>query len=196
MSVVQKTADEEQCLQFIDSRLSKGRADHCRRTFAKALELNEYYEIGLPRRSLALVTLLHDCAREAGAKELAELLPPEVTQSVPGGANNVGLLHGRAGAVLIEKELGIKDEEVLKAIAYHVTGHDEPSSLLTIQLVSDLLEDGRPFRDYVPKPSDHKNIYSLCAAVLACKLGQCLKSSDLLLNDAVQAYNWYVRRAA
>ena len=196
MSVVQKTADEEQCLEFIDSRLSKGRAAHCRRTFAKALELNDYYEVGLPRRSLALVTLLHDCAREAQPKELAELLPPEEIQSVPGGANNVGLLHGRAGAVLVEKELGIKDEEVLNAIAYHVTGHDEPSDLLTLQLISDLLEDGRPFRDYVPKPAEHGNVYSLCAAVLGCKLSQCLATSDLLLNDAVRAYNWYVRRAA
>ena len=195
MSVLQDLTREEQCFQYIDSRLSKGRAAHCRRTFQKALELNEYYGVGLDRRSLALVTLLHDCAREATAQELEDLLPPEVYNSVPGGSANVGLLHGHAGALLVENELGIKDREVLDAIAYHVTGRDEPSALLTLQLVSDLLEDGRPFREHVPKPFEYENIYGLSAAVMACKLSQCLASTDLLLNDAVQAYNWYVRRA-
>ncbi len=185
---------EKLCRDYIGSRLSPGRAAHCERTFQKALELNGLYGVGLARSALAQVTLLHDCAREATAAEIEKVLTAEKIATVPGGSSNVGLLHGFAGALLVERDLGIKDKEVLEAISYHVTGRDEPSDLLTLQIISDLLEDGRPFRDLVPKPKNHSSLYGLGAAALGCKLAHCLDKNEFLIGDAVAAYNWYVRQ--
>jgi len=176
--------------------LSPGRWAHCERTRRKADELARYYRLDVDPQQVALVTLLHDCAREAGPDELAAVLAADEVAAVDGGAANVGLLHGRAAARLVQRDLGIEDEAVLDAMTYHATGRHEPSQLLALQMVADLLEDGRPFLDAAPRPEAHATFPSLALACQVYRLTWCMTAGRPLADAAVQAYNWWVRRAA
>ncbi len=55
------------------------------------------------------------------------------------------LLHAPVGAALIKKELGITDQSILDAVAYHTTGRSGMSLLEKIIYLSDYIEPGRDY---------------------------------------------------
>jgi HD superfamily phosphohydrolase YqeK len=55
------------------------------------------------------------------------------------------LLHGRAAAVALRQNLGIRDPEILEAVACHVTGCPGMGLLAKIVFAADFLEPGRGF---------------------------------------------------
>lgn len=190
------TEVEEQCERYSRQRLSAGRMAHSRGTYRKAVELYERYELSLDMCQVARVTLLHDCAREAPPEELQELLTTAEIEAVPGGANNSGLLHGLAGARLVARDLEIDDPVLLNALEHHATGCHRPSTLLTLLMCADLLEDGRSFHAaaHIPRPADHPTLDSLALAVQSCKLSRCMHERHRLVPAAVDAYHWYLER--
>jgi len=55
------------------------------------------------------------------------------------------LLHAPVGAVLVKKELGITDQPILDAVAYHTTGRSGMSLLEKVIYLSDYVEPGRTY---------------------------------------------------
>jgi nicotinate-nucleotide adenylyltransferase len=53
------------------------------------------------------------------------------------------LLHGRAGAVLLKKEYGIRDQEILDAVAFHTTGSPAMGPLAKALYIADKVESSR-----------------------------------------------------
>lgn len=87
-------------------------------------------------RERALVAgLLHDAAKDLPEAELRELAADD--EELP------WLLHAVAGARVAERELGVRDEAVLRAIAFHPTGSAEDCPLTELLFVADYLEPGR-----------------------------------------------------
>ena len=90
-----------------------------------------------------LAGLLHDCAKCLTDKKLLEICEKndiavtETEQELP------FLLHGKAGAVLAEKQYGVKNRDVLNAIVNHTTGREGMSLLEKIVFVADYIEPGR-----------------------------------------------------
>ena len=54
------------------------------------------------------------------------------------------LLHGRAAAVLLRRDFGVQDEEILQAIARHTFGGADLCPLAKIIFAADKIEPGRP----------------------------------------------------
>lgn len=107
------------------------------------------YGCDLHRAELA--GLLHDCAKHYSDTELRtrceaagivlteeELLAPQV-------------IHARYGAYLARKAFGIKDEEILSAIASHTLGKPDMSLLEAIVFVADYIEARRFKADKLPE---------------------------------------------
>ncbi len=81
---------------------------------------------------------LHDALREVDPAELrAEL--PERYESLPGP-----VLHGPAAAERLRSE-GVRDESLLRAVAYHTVGHPDLDRMGRGLYAADFLEPGRPF---------------------------------------------------
>lgn len=81
---------------------------------------------------------LHDALREADPAELrAEL--PERFESLPGP-----VLHGPAAAERLRSE-GVRDESLLRSVAYHTVGHPDLDRMGRGLYAADFLEPGRPF---------------------------------------------------
>lgn len=83
---------------------------------------------------------LHDALRGAEDEELRRLVPEEMAR-LP-----AKILHGPAAAERLRQD-GVRDEELLHAVAYHTLGHAGFGDLGLALYAADFLEPGRRFRN-------------------------------------------------
>ena len=87
--------------------------------------------------------MLHDCAKGiSDEKKLSTCKKAGLPVSDAEQANP-GLLHAKLGAYLAEKEFGITDPEILRAIKFHTTGRPGMSTFEKISYIADYIEPGR-----------------------------------------------------
>lgn len=92
-----------------------------------------------------LAGLLHDYARDlpdsvlAGLAKTANIPSDPVLEALP------ELWHGSVGAILVEKELGLKHPGLLQAINNHILGHPRMTRLDKVVFLADMIEPGRDF---------------------------------------------------
>jgi predicted HD superfamily hydrolase involved in NAD metabolism len=97
--------------------------------------------LGLPAAERArwrAAGLLHDALRDTKPDELRPLVP-EPLRSLAGK-----LLHGPAAAALL-RDAGVRDEALLRAVAYHTLGHPELDELGRALFIADYIEPGRRY---------------------------------------------------
>ncbi|OQB24169.1 MAG: Nicotinate-nucleotide adenylyltransferase [Firmicutes bacterium ADurb.Bin182] len=113
-----------------------------------------------------LAALLHDCAK-TDKKSLKKLALETGIPADRWESENPGLLHAKLGAVLAEREFGVKDNEVLSAICAHTTGKPCMTKLDKIIYIADMIEPSRDFsgvgllRDYAEEDLDKALIASM-----------------------------------
>lgn len=88
------------------------------------------------RRRWIAVAYLHDALRNADPEELRPRVPPHAAH-LPGP-----LLHGPAAAQRLWVD-GVRDSELLDAVAYHTLGHPTLGTLGRALYAADFLEPGR-----------------------------------------------------
>ena len=98
---------------------------------------------GLPVQKAALAGLLHDCAKGMSLTEMARLAREEQLDVNEAILASGALLHAPVGAYLAKTEFGIRDEDVLNAIASHTVGRVGMSRLEMCVFVADATEEGR-----------------------------------------------------
>jgi len=133
----------EKARAYAESRLSPERLRHCERTAALSASL--CLRFGQDPAAGTLAGLLHDVAREESLDRIREsaLADGEGLASWEGASPIV--LHGRAAAVLVRRELGLEDRAILEALRDHVTGRPSMGSLSRIVFAADFLEPTRGF---------------------------------------------------
>jgi predicted HD superfamily hydrolase involved in NAD metabolism len=80
--------------------------------------------------------MLHDALRDADPEALRSTAPPELSDAP------AELLHGPAAAARLREE-GVRDEAVLRAVAWHTVGHPDLDDLGRALYMADYLEPGR-----------------------------------------------------
>jgi nicotinate-nucleotide adenylyltransferase len=128
--------------------LTPARFAHSLHTMELALRLAP--AAGVPQQKAALAALLHDCARDLSSSVMRGLflkraskaaLPVLTLKEAP------VLAHAWAGAALCAKKFGVKDPEILEAVALHATGAPGMGPLARLIYVSDLANQGRAFSE-------------------------------------------------
>jgi predicted HD superfamily hydrolase involved in NAD metabolism len=128
---------------FVRDRLSKKRYAHTLRVADTAEELAGIHDLDQKRTRLA--ALLHDAARELKSDEHLRLAEDWKLPLDALARKNPKLLHGPVAAELARRELGVEDEEVLRAIRVHTVGSPEMSQLALAVYVADKIEPGRDY---------------------------------------------------
>jgi nicotinate-nucleotide adenylyltransferase len=110
-------------------------ADLCRRFGSQSMPLD-------PKAGY-LAGIVHDMAKPLGEDKLLALAKAD-----GGGISKLerkkpGLLHGRAGAVLLREQYGIRSREVLDAVMYHTTCGPEMAPLAKVLYIADKIEVSR-----------------------------------------------------
>ena len=57
--------------------------------------------------------------------------------------NNPNLAHGKIAAVVIQRDFGVTDPDIIQAVSYHTTGRPEMSLLEKIIYIADAIEPNR-----------------------------------------------------
>jgi len=134
---------EQDAINIIRFRLSKNRFKHSMQVAQIAREMAEHY--GVCAEKAYITGLLHDYAKGISGEELISiaeennLIEDQIERQVP------DLLHAPVGACLLKKELGIEDEELLRAVSLHTLGGIEMNDLDKIIYLADMIEPGRDF---------------------------------------------------
>jgi len=135
--------DRDYLTDLMQNRLSRKRYEHSLQVARVAAEMAAYY--GLDEDKAYITGLLHDYAKGISGEDLARmagnngLIEDGMDLEIP------DLLHAPVGAWLLQNELGLEDEEMLRAIACHTTGALAMSELDKIIYLADMIEPGRDY---------------------------------------------------
>lgn len=132
----------DQLVQRLKQTLSTHRYQHCRRVEQTAIDMAKRFHADPLRAGLA--GMLHDYAKEksdADFKRMIQIqkLDPQLL------AYGNAIWHGVVGQYFVKQELGIKDPQILQAIAHHTVGDPKMTTLDKIIFVADYVEPGRHF---------------------------------------------------
>ncbi len=101
---------------------------------------------GVDAEKAALAGLIHDYGKLYSREELLRLAREHGLLLHPLMEQEPALLHAPVGAWLLERDLGLHDEEVLEAVRQHTTGGAQMSMLSRIVYLADFIEPGRRFK--------------------------------------------------
>ena len=103
--------------------------------------------------------LLHDIARDMPLVTMQNIVTTQdvvTTQDNSSGKDDTllrgalfsspGLLHANAGRIIVQRDLGVRDEDILRSIELHTTGGRGMTVLNKVVFVADYIEPGRSFR--------------------------------------------------
>lgn len=130
-------------LEKIEKMIGKERFQHTKLVLKAALELSK--QLQLKRKDIEKAALLHDIAKNKKEKELKIILNNSAWEIDPLEFSITAVLHAPAGAVVAEKEFGIKKRKILEAIRYHTLGHPEMSELAQLIYAADFISEDRSF---------------------------------------------------
>lgn len=134
--------DRDVALKIVKEQLTEHRYTHTIGVMETAVKLAEKYHANEKKAELAAI--FHDYAKFRPKEEMKRII---IEQGMPSELleYNSELWHAPVGAYLVQKEVGITDEEILDAIKYHTSGRVGMTLLEKIIYLADYIEPGRQF---------------------------------------------------
>lgn len=134
--------DKQIALSLVKEKLTNQRFTHTIGVVETAARLAKKY--GADSKKVEIAAIFHDVAKCMPIKELKTIME-ENNLSLDLLEYNKELWHAPVGAFLTEREYGINDRDVLQAILFHTSGHEEMSLLDKVIYVADYIEPNRNF---------------------------------------------------
>lgn len=182
-------------LQKIEKKLKKyldeDRLWHTLGVMHTAASLAMVYNVDIEKAQLA--GLLHDCAKCIPTKKKLKLCKENNIPVSDFEKEHPVLLHAKVGAYIAAEKYGVKDPEVLHAIAWHTTGTENMTDLEKIIYISDYIE---PARNKAPRLPEIRKIafqdLDLCMyEILHDTLNYLDSNPNDLDQTTVKAYEYY-----
>ena len=126
---------------YLKSHLSPMRYEHSVSTAETCRRLADQF--GFDKKRAFFTGLVHDIAREYSKEDLVEWAAKDGMPVRDLDLASPVLLHGRAGAMVLKKEFGVADQDLLDALAAHTTGTKGMKTLAKILFVADYIEPKR-----------------------------------------------------
>jgi len=134
--------NREDALKLVRVQLTEKRYIHTIGVMETAIKLAERYGGDVKKAEIAAI--FHDYAKFRPKDEMRQII---VEQKMDPNLLlfHSELWHAPVGAYLVEKEAGIKDQDILDAISFHTSGRPNMSLLERIIYLADYIEPGRAF---------------------------------------------------
>jgi nicotinate-nucleotide adenylyltransferase len=118
-------------------------ADLCRLFAPQSIPFAPSIPLALDPKAGYLAGITHDMGKhleEAALLQLAKAGGGKISKLERGKPS---LLHGRAGAVLLREQYGLRNQDVLDAVRYHTTGNTAMGPLAKVLYIADKIEVSR-----------------------------------------------------
>ncbi|QPC46955.1 bis(5'-nucleosyl)-tetraphosphatase (symmetrical) YqeK [Mangrovibacillus cuniculi] len=184
--------NREEALAFVKPHLTEKRYIHTIGVMETAITLASKYAVDQKKAELAAI--FHDYAKFRDLDEMRNIIVQKSLDPLLLSFHSE-LWHAPVGALLVQQEIGIVDEEILSAIRYHTSGRKEMTELEKIIYVADYIEPGRDFPGV-------EEVRKLAEVSLDAALKQSVKNTiNFLLKkevpiypDTLNLYNWIVTK--
>ncbi|MFH1260196.1 MAG: bis(5'-nucleosyl)-tetraphosphatase (symmetrical) YqeK [Elusimicrobiota bacterium] len=183
--------DEKIILKKLKKMMPDNRYKHSLKTASMAGKLAKHFSLHPGKARLA--GLLHDCAKGMSVEEMVKFYRQQKKNFTDGErivATNPVLLHSQISACLAGRKFGVKDKEVLRAIALHTTADRKMSVLDKIIYLADMLSPERRYaeRKNIQQAAFQNLDKALLLGVVA-KIKHVLSKKQSLYQKTVEAYN-------
>lgn len=132
----------EELLAKLSLKVSPRRLSHMIGVEETAKQLAAQYGCDISKAGLA--GLLHDYAKAESDERFYQVIDQyNLPQELKNWGNNIW--HGVVGRYIIQEELGLEDDELLRAIEIHTVGAAEMTLLDKIVYIADYIEPSRDF---------------------------------------------------
>lgn len=128
--------------EFTKANVKKSRFEHSVRVAEMTARLCRLYSLDETKGYLSGIG--HDMCKDFPAEQQIALAQKDGDPIMDFELKNPSLLHGRAASVLMNEKFGIKDKEILEAVAYHTSAKIGLSDLGKCLFIADKIEPGRP----------------------------------------------------
>lgn len=127
--------------------LSEKRFEHSVRVTETAFHIRGAWgdRVRVSAEDLAWAALFHDCAKEFGPELRAQWLERDGCPFGTELLDTPSLVHAALGARVLRNQYGIENGDILRAVAYHPTGHRDLKPVGWLVYMADYLEPGRDF---------------------------------------------------
>lgn len=132
----------EKIREFTERSVKKTRYEHSVRVAEMCARICRFYSLDAEKGYLAGIG--HDMCKDFPIDELLFLAAKDGNDIIDFERNKPSLLHGRAAAVLMNLNFGIRDEDILEAVANHTSGKSGMCDLSKALFIADKIEPGRP----------------------------------------------------
>ncbi len=184
---------EQAMIEKLRGMVSEKRFLHSLGVRDTAVLLAERYGVDTEKARIAGV--LHDCAKDIPKSEAFRMCDEAGISLKPVCYIEKGLVHSYLGAHIAKTEFGVSDSEILEAIYYHTTGHEDMPLLTKIIYLSDIIEPGRnvpnveELRRIAMEDIDEALILSINQTI-----SHVLQKGSVLDTDTVAARNFLVQQ--
>ena len=178
----------EQFIEIIRGRLTPARFRHSLAVAEEAERLAKKYGADPARARTA--GILHDILKDAGEDAQLQIfqdfaiLLDNVEQQAP------KLWHARAGALFIEKVLGVTDPDILAAVRDHTTARAGMSPLEKVLFIADFTSADRDYKDVdVMRRLADEGLSQAMLYALSYTIRDLVKKQAAIHPDTLAAYN-------
>ncbi|WP_206659626.1 bis(5'-nucleosyl)-tetraphosphatase (symmetrical) YqeK [Halobacillus litoralis] len=178
----------EQALEYVRPFLKKERYEHTVRVTDEAIKLAERFGADVKKAETAAA--LHDYAkykpRDLMRRWIQEdrRLPKDLLDY------HHELWHGPVGALMLEREIGLDDGDVISAISCHTTGRKHMTKLEKVVFLADYIEPGRDFPGvHEVREIAETNLDKACSLALKNTIVFLIRMERTVYPDTFHAYN-------
>jgi predicted HD superfamily hydrolase involved in NAD metabolism len=188
MACMGESMNNENILKFINNHLSEKRYNHCISVADEAVKLAKKYNAD--EEKAYITGLLHDICKDNTKIQMLQIIEKSDIMLSDVEKNVEKLLHAIAGAEIAQKELDIKDNDILNAIRYHTTGRAGMSALEKVIYIADFISADRDYEgvDELRKAASVSMEEVMVQAIIFV-IKDRLESKVAIHPDALMAYN-------
>lgn len=182
-------------LSWLTDHVPQSRVNHILRVEQLAISLAQLHDLDVDQAAQA--GLMHDLAKYFKSKKLLKLAKKEGLPLDPVYEANPHLLHADVGAIVAKKEFGIKDTEVLAAIANHTLGKPGMSPISCVVFLADSLEPerGDTLELRTLRQASQQDLAQAVWMTCDYTLKRLVESRRLIHPRVLQTRNWFLQQS-
>lgn len=185
----------DRVVAWLADNVPESRLSHILRVEQMAAALAEHHQIDA--ETAARAGLMHDLAKYFKPQKLLEMARAEGLEIDSVSEANPHLLHAEVSAIVARDTFGVKDEEVLQAIANHTLGSPGMRPLSCIVFLADSLEPGRGDTPELVtlRQISYQNLQHAVWLTCDYSLQYLLETRKLIHPRTVATRNWFLQKA-
>ena len=108
--------------------------------------------------------------------------------------DNPNLAHGKIAAIIMERDYGISDSDILNAVSFHTTGRPAMSLLEKIIYIADAIEPNRSYPGVEEvREAAFKDLDEACLLSLNRTIEYVREQGNFLDEDTLDARDYFIR---